>query len=400
MRPVEIRPNIYWVGVNDRTTDLFEGLWPVSDQGVSYNSYLIKDEKTALIDLSKESFTDDFVEQVSKLIDISKLDYIIVNHMEPDHSGALLRIRQLAPNARFVGMGKAISMMKDFYGVDDNVMVVKHEDTLSLGKFTLRFLFTPMVHWPETMITYLVEEEIMFSCDAFGSYGSLDGVLFDDEGKDQLPFYEKEALRYYTNIVAAFSRNTLMAIDKAAVYPFKIIAPSHGLIWRKDPMRIVSLYQQWAKYATEQTEPGVTVLFGTMYRNTERAMEACLQTITNEGVPVEVFNVSTVHPSFILPSLWTKKGVLIACPTYERAMFPAMVHALDIAEIKSVKNKVAGYFGSYAWSGGAQPVFESYAEKLNWEIAGALEFVGCAKPDDIQTIQQIAQQVARKSKEG
>ncbi|HQC64281.1 MAG TPA: FprA family A-type flavoprotein, partial [Anaerolineaceae bacterium] len=155
MRPVEIRPNIYWVGVNDRTTDLFEGLWPVSDQGVSYNSYLIKDEKTALIDLSKESFTDDFVEQVSKLIDISKLDYIIVNHMEPDHSGALLRIRQLAPNARFVGMGKAISMMKDFYGVDDNVMVVKHEDTLSLGKFTLRFLFTPMVHWPETMITYL-----------------------------------------------------------------------------------------------------------------------------------------------------------------------------------------------------------------------------------------------------
>jgi len=316
MRPVEIRPNIYWVGVNDRTTDLFEGLWPVSDQGVSYNSYLIRDEKTALIDLSKESFTDDFVEQVSKLIDISKLDYVIVNHMEPDHSGALLRIRQLAPNATFVGMGKAISMIKDFYCVDDNVMVVKHEDTLNLGKFTLRFLFTPLVHWPETMITYLEEEEIMFCCDAFGSYGTLDGILFDDEAKDQLPFYEKEALRYYTNIVAAFSRNTLMAIDKAAAYPFKIIAPSHGLIWRKDPMRIVSLYQKWAKYATEQTEPGVTVLFGTMYRNTERAMEACLQTIKDEGVPVEVFNVSTVHPSFILPSLWTKKGVLIACPTY------------------------------------------------------------------------------------
>jgi flavorubredoxin len=137
-----------------------------------------------------------------------------------------------------------------------------------------------------------------------------------------------------------------------------------------------------------------------MYRNTERAMEAVLQTITAEGVPVEVYNVADVHPSFILPSLWTKRGVLVACPTYERAMYPNMVHMLDIAEIKHVKNKVAGYFGSYAWSGGAQKVFEGYAEKLDWEVVGALEFIGMATEEDIQAIQQIAQQVAKKSKEG
>jgi flavorubredoxin len=397
MRPIEIRPNIYWVGVNDRSSELFEGLWPIQNQGVTYNAYLIKDEKNALIDLSKEAYTDDFIAQLESLVGLENLNYVITNHMEPDHTGALLRLRECAPNAVFLGMGKAVAMMKDFYGLVDNVAVLKHEDTLSLGKNTLKFLFTPLVHWPETMMTYMVEEKILFSCDAFGSYGCLDGFLFDDEASDR-DYFEREALRYFTNIVAAFSRNVLMAIDKVSPYPIEILAPSHGLVWRKEPERIISLYKKWAAMATEPAEPGVTVLYGSMYRNTERALDFALQAVAEQGVPLEVFNVAVTDPSFILPSLWTKRGLLVACPTYERAMFPPMVHALNIAEIKGVRNKIAGYFGSYAWSGGAKAVFEEFAAKLNWDVVGALEFIGSAKEADIQQIQAISRQIAGRSK--
>ena len=397
MRPIEIRPNIYWVGVNDRSSELFEGLWPIQNQGVTYNAYLIKDEKNALIDLSKEAFTDDFIAQLESLVGLENLNYVITNHMEPDHTGALLRLRECAPNAVFLGMSKAVAMMKDFYGLVDNVAVLKHEDTLSLGKNTLKFLFTPLVHWPETMMTYMVEEKILFSCDAFGSYGCLDGFLFDDEASDR-DYFEREALRYFTNIVAAFSRNVLMAIDKVSPYPIEILAPSHGLVWRKEPERIISLYKKWAAMATEPAEPGVTVLYGSMYRNTERALDFALQAVAEQGVPLEVFNVAVTDPSFILPSLWTKRGLLVACPTYERAMFPPMVHALNIAEIKGVRNKIAGYFGSYAWSGGAKAVFEEFAAKLNWDVVGALEFIGSAKEADIQQIQAISRQIAGRSK--
>mgnify|MGYP002410161439 CR=1 FL=1 len=396
MQPIEIRPDIFWVGVNDRSTELFEGLWPIHDEGVSYNSYLIRDEKTALVDLSKENFTDDFIVQISNLIDLSQLDYVIVNHMEPDHTGTMLRLRQLAPKAVFLGMAKAVDMMRSFYQITDRVQVVKHDETLSLGKFTLRFLFTPLVHWPETMMTYVEEEQLLFSCDGFGSYGALNGGIFDDQVTD-IQFYEEQALRYYSNIVAAFSRNVLRAIDTVSPHPVKIIAPSHGLVWRKDPGRILSLYLQWAKYGQEPAEPGVTVLYGTMYRNTERVMEKALQVLTEMGVPTSVFNVSNVHPSFLLPSLWTKRGVIIACPTYERAMFPAMVNALHIAEIKGVKNKAAAYFGSYAWSGGAREVFEDFAKKLDWQVAGGLEFAGSGDPQSFDHILSLTKEVARLS---
>ncbi|HNY83668.1 MAG TPA: FprA family A-type flavoprotein [Anaerolineaceae bacterium] len=396
MRPVEIRPDIFWVGVNDRSTELFEGLWPIHDIGVSYNSYLIRDEKTALVDLSKETFTEDFIEQVAELVDLNKIDYIIINHMEPDHTGVLQRIRKLVPNAVFVGMGKAIEMMKDFYGVTENVKVVKHEEMLSLGKFTLKFLFTPLLHWPETMMTYVGEEKLIFTCDGFGGFGSLNSSIFDDDYED-LSLYEGEMLRYYTNIVAAFNRNVVLALDKVAPYPIEVIAPSHGIIWRKNPQRPIELYKKWTAYGNGEADPGVTVLYGSMYRNTERAMDQVLEEFAKANVPVEVFNVSGVHPSYMLPSLWSKRGLIVACPTYERAMFPSMVHALDIAEIKKVKNKVAAYFGSYAWSGGAKAVFDGYAERLEWDAVGGLEFVGQSKENDIAQIRELVRAVAQKS---
>lgn len=397
MHPVEIRPGIFWIGINDRSTELFEGLWPILHQGVSYNAYLVKDEKNALIDLSKETFTDDFIQQIREVIDPADIDYVIVNHMEPDHSGALNRIRELAPNAKFLGMSKAIQMINDFYGITENVEVLSTGQTLNLGKHTLQFVYTPLVHWPETMVTYDVGEKVLFSCDAFGSYGALNGAIFDDTCAN-IEYFKVEALRYYTNVIAAFSRHVLSAVDKIKDLPIDVIAPAHGLIWRKEPMTIFNLYKKWATYATEPAEPGVTLLYGSMYRNTEHAMNYAAEAVAGEGVPVEVLNVGTTEVSFILPSLWTKQGVLIAAPTYERTMFPPMKNALSIAELKGVKNKVAGYFGSFAWSGGAKAEFDKFAEQMSWDVLGHVEFVGSAKKENIAAIVDLARSIAQKVK--
>jgi len=398
MHPVEIKPGIYWTGINDRSTSLFEGLWPILHQGVSYNAYIIKDEKNALVDLSKETFSDDFIQQITEIIDPAELDYVIVNHMEPDHSGALTRLRELAPKAKLLGMRKAIDMIRDFYGITDNVEVLSSGQTLSLGSHTLQFVFTPMVHWPETMVTYDIKEKVLFTCDAFGSYGALDGTIFDDTCAD-IHFYETEALRYFTNIVAAFSKHVLSAIEKLKDLPIDIVAPSHGLVWRKDPARIVNLYKKWATYGSQPAEPGVTLLYGSMYRNTEHAMNYAAEAVAKVGVPVDVFDVGVTESSFILPSLWTKQGVLIAAPTYERKMFPPMVNMLSMAALKGVNRKVAGYFGSFAWSGGAKAEFDNFAEQMSWDVLGSVEFVGSAKPDQIQAIVDLATHVALKVKE-
>ena len=269
MPPVEIKPDIYWIGVNDRTTDLFEGLWPITQEGVSYNTYLINDEKKAIVDLTKALKTDEFFDQIDQVTDVSRLDYAIINHIEPDHSGVLRTLRRVVPNVTILGTEKSRVMLESFYGITEGVQVVQDGDTLSLGRHTLRFFSTPFVHWPETMMTYEAIECILFSCDAFGSYGALRGAIFDDECAD-LKFYTQEALRYFVNIVALFSGPVLKAIAKLADVPVSIIAPSHGLIWREKPQLIVDLYRQWAEYATGATEAGVTLIYGSMYGNTER----------------------------------------------------------------------------------------------------------------------------------
>lgn len=394
MKPVEIRPGIYWVGVNDRVTELFEGLWPISQEGISYNSYLIKDEKSALIDLSKEMLSDDYLVQLSEIFDVADLDYIVINHMEPDHSGALKRLRTRAPKAVLLGMPKTVQMLNDFYGITENIERLSNGQELSLGKNTLRFVYTPFVHWPETMMTYMLEQKVLFPCDGFGGYGALDGALFDDTCAD-LAYFETEALRYFTNIVAAFSKAVLGAISKFAEMPIEVVAPSHGLVWRKNPDRIIELYQTWSEYHQNPAERGITALFGTMYRNTEHALNAALEGIASEGVSVRVHDVRKTHISYILPDLWTQRGVLVAAPTYEGGMFPPMQDALLMADRKRVVNKQAVYLGSYAWSGGAQKDFEGLAAKMSWDVLGSLGFIGGPKAMDLVRAHEMGAQLAR-----
>lgn len=393
MPSVRIKSEVFWVGVNDRITDLFEGLWPISNEGVSYNSYLINDEKIAIIDLIKSFKADEYFAQIDELTDISKIDYVIVNHMEPDHSGLLRTLRRISPKVTLIGSERTQKMLGDFFSISDNIQVVKDGDTLSLGKHTLRFYMTPFLHWPETMMTYEPSNRILFSCDAFGGYGAIHGGIFDDQSISP-DFYQKEALRYYVNIVANYSPRVLSAIEKLSSVPIDVVAPSHGLVWRKNAAHIVNLYKRWAEYASGKSEPGVTLIYGSMYGNTEIIMNAVAQGISRVGIPVEIFDAARTHVSYILSSLWTKKGVLIGAPTYEVALFPPMANVLDMAVRKRIKNKIAGYFGSYGWSGGALKEMKQIIEPLKWNLVDTFEFPGSPTKEDIKKAEEFGAQFA------
>jgi flavorubredoxin len=393
MAVIEIKPGIYWIGVDDRTTDLFEGLWPITQEGVSYNTYLIDDEKKVIIDLTKSVKADEFFNHIDEITNISNIDYLVVNHMEPDHSGVLRTLKRIAPKIKILGSEKTKDMLAAFYDIRENVQVIQDGETLSLGKKNLQFFSTPFVHWPETIMTYETTNHILFSCDAFGSYGALGGSIFDDECTN-LDFYKREALRYYANIVAKFSRPVLKAIDKLANVKVDIIAPSHGRVWRKNPQDIVQLYQTWAGYATGKAENGITFIYGSMYGNTELMMNAVAQGIAQSGVPVQIFDVARTHVSYILPSLWSKIGVMVGAPTYEGSLFPPAAAVLQMAAEKGVMHKKAARFGSYGWSGGAQRHFEKIIEPLKWELVDSLEFQGGPTKDDLEKGKEFGRKFA------
>ncbi len=394
MPPISIAPGIFWIGINDRSTDLFEGLWPIEREGVSYNYYLILDEKKVLIDLAKNIKTDEFFSNIAELISPTEIEYVVVNHMEPDHTGTLYTFRQIAPKATIIVSPKGKELLKAFCGITENVKVVEDGETLNLGQRTLRFLHTPFVHWPETMMTYEVNSRILFSCDAFGGYGALRGAIFDDECPN-LEFYKQEALRYYVTVVAKFSGPVLRAIEKLKDLEVDIIAPSHGLIWRKNPSAIIELYRLWASYASSPGEPAVTLIFGSMYGNTEKFMNAVAQGVSKEGIPVEIFDAARVHPAYILPYLWVRRGVIIGAPTYEGDLFPPVAQALEMAALKRVMNKKAAYFGSYGWSGGALKRLKEIIEPLKWELVDSITFTGRASHEELKRGEEFGTKFAR-----
>jgi anaerobic nitric oxide reductase flavorubredoxin len=393
----EIKPGIFWIGVNDRTTDLFEGFWPITQEGVTYNSYLVKGEKTAIIDLSKSIKADEFLAQIEEVTEVSKIDYIVINHMEPDHTGLLRLFRRIAPQAVILGSAKTRDMLRGFFSVTENVRAVTDGETLSLGRPTLKFLSTPFLHWPETIMTYEESQKVLFSCDAFGGYGALRGTIFDDECAHP-DFYEREALRYYANIVANYSSRVLDAIAKMQSLPVKIVAPSHGLVWKSNPQRIVDLYRKWAECASGKTETAVTLLYGSMYGNTERMMNAVAMGISRAGVPLELFDVARTNVSYILPSLWTNAGIMIGAPTYEVKVFPPMAAALTMAVNKRILNRKAAFFGSYGWSGGALREVKKIVEPAKWDLAETLEFIGSPKTEDLKKGEEFGRKFAESIK--
>jgi anaerobic nitric oxide reductase flavorubredoxin len=403
MPAVEIRPGSWWIGVNVRSHDLFEGLWPIP-HGVSLNSYLVRGNKTAVVDLVREwSGTSTlFLHQLeSSGTDPKDIDYIILNHLEPDHTEFLRNLRRMAPQATLLATEKGVELVEHFYGISEGVRAVGDGEELDLGGGRkLIFFHTPFVHWPETMMTYEPATGLLFSCDAFGGFGALKGILFDDQVQavDE-SFYYDEMLRYYANIVANFSRMVLKAIDKLAGIEVSVIAPSHGLVWRTNPQKVIENYIKFANYSSGKAEPGITLLWGSMYGNTKLVTDAVMRGIAREKVPMEVFEVPGVDESYILASVFRNRGVVVGAPTYEAKLFPPMAHVLDSIARKRMINKRAFSYGSYGWSGGAQREFDAIAESLKWERSAALEFRGAPTAEDLRRAEDLAAAFARSIRE-
>lgn len=394
MKPVAIKDDIFWIGVNDTTTRLFEGLWLIEDEGITYNSYLIKDEKNALIDLCKDSTGDLLMENIKACINPEDLDYLVINHMEPDHSGAILQLLKVNPNITLLGSKKTGAMLVDFFDIQQNFRAVQDGETLSLGKHTLRFISTPMVHWPETIMTFEEKEGILFSCDGFGGYGKVSQGIFDDEQSD-LDYFIQESLRYYANIVCAFSKPVLKAAQKLAALPIKMVAPSHGLIWRKDPQKILDLYVQWSGYTDGNAPKEVCLVYASMYGNSARVLPAIQAELEAAGVKYQSFDINQTHISYILPALWSSAGIIVCAPTYEGGLFPGMEFLLEMAEKKRIYDRKAIYVGSYGWGGGAMRFINKQCEALKWDLLGETEFKGKAEPADETKIKALTRKLAQ-----
>ena len=393
MQPIEIKPDIFYVGVNDEKTELFDGLWPIKNEGVAYNSYLIKDNKTAVIELSKDVTTADYFNKLKSVVDPANIDYVVINHMEPDHTGAMEEMRRLNPRVTLVGTEKTKAMLASFYGITENIQVVNEGETINLGKHTLQFYSTPNVHWPETMMTFETSQKVLFSCDGFGGFGKLGDGIFDDTCQ-KLDWYEQEAIRYFSNIVVSFSKPVLMAIAKLANLTIDMVAPSHGLIWRKNPQRIIQLYEKWSGYR-EAAEPGITFLIGSVYHFTEKMALSVEEGMKKTGVKENKFNVSTTNISYMLPSLISLQGVAIGAPTYEGRLYPAMTQALDMAAFKHLSYKKAMYFGSFGWGGGALRQLTEKLETMKWELTDSLEFIGRPTAETLQRGKEMGEKFAR-----
>jgi len=393
---IKISDSIYYVGVNDRDTQLFESLWPL-DRGVSYNSYLILDEKTALIDTVKEWKVTEFFDKIRKLLNGKPLDYLIINHMEPDHSGAIPELLQKFPNLKIVGNRTTFQFIENLYKVEDNFYEIKDGESLSLGKHNLRFYLTPMVHWPETMMTYDETDKILFSGDAFGGFGTLDGGIFDDEVK--IDFFEDEIRRYFSNIVGKFSPMVQRALNKLneANIDIKIIASTHGPIWRKNPDRIYSLYDKWSKYETEE---GVVIAYGSMYGNTEEMADYVARKLAEEGIKkIKIMNVSKTHISYIINEIWRYKGLILGSSTYNQGLFPYMESLVQWLSHTNIKNHVLGIFGTYGWSGGGVSTIVKYNEQMKWPlVAEPVEARLSAKEEDFKKLSELAKAMAKEIK--
>ena len=363
MNQIKLTDNIFYVGVNDRRTDLFENHMELPN-GVSYNSYLIVDEKVALIDPVEAGFIEEYLFKVKSVLQGRKVDYLIINHDEPDHSSSIAAVLREWPEAQAVGNAKTFAPLEAFYGPIENKKVVAEGETLSLGTHTLQFFMVPMVHWPESMVTYEQANGIVFSNDAFGGFGALNGGIFDDQVN--LAFYEDDMRRYYANIVGKMAMQALKAIEKLGGLTIKMIAPSHGLVWRSNPAWVIGKYTQWSKHEGEE---GVVIVYGSMHGNTGVMADIVARGAAEAGIKeVKVYDVAKTEISFIMSDIWKYKGVIIGACAHYANMFPNMnLLTHEINEFKP-KSKCFGIFGGMSWSGGGVKTLAKYAEEGQWNL--------------------------------
>ena len=366
----EITNGIHYVGVNDRHKHIFEGLWPLP-YGVSYNSYIIVDEKIALVDTVEADFFTQYLDNIRSVIGDRPIDYIIVNHMEPDHSGSLALIKKYYPNAKIVGNKKTFGMMQGFYRVgndtDGDTLEVKNGDTLQLGSHTLAFTLVPMVHWPETMVTLDTTANVLFSGDAFGCFGALNGAYIDAEMNCDI--YWDEMLRYYSNIVGKYGTPVQQALKKLAGVKIDYICSTHGPVWHEHIERVVGMYDRLSRY---EGADGLVIAYASMYGNTERAAEVIARAASEAGVKnIIMHDVSRTHHSYIIADIFRYRALILGAPTYNNGLYPQMESLLSELAGRDMKNRLLGWFGSFSWAGKAMKTIGEWNEtRLHFEPVG------------------------------
>lgn len=361
----EIADKVYYVGVNDRQKVLFENMWPLP-YGVSYNSYLIADEKTVLVDTVDVCYADIYLKKIEDALKGRPLDYLIVNHMEPDHSGSIRLLRQQYPNVQIVGNKRTFDMLEGYHGITTGLLEVKDGDILEIGHHKLAFYLAPMVHWPEVMVTYDMTDKILFSADAFGTFGTLDGGVIDTELN--LDHFWEEMRRYYSNIVGKYGNPVQKALQKLSGLDIQTICSTHGPVWTAHIPEVIKIYDELSRY---EGQDGVVIVYGSMYGNTEQMAEAIASSLSAHGVKnIVMHNASKSHSSYIIKDMFKYKAVIIGCPTYCNQLYPEIDSLLQKIEIRELKNRLFGYFGSFSWAGAAVKRLAAFAEKMNWTVVG------------------------------
>lgn len=387
---LKVTDRIFWTGVNDRRKELFENIWPLP-QGVSYNSYLIRDEKCALLDTVETGSDRSYIDWIDSALDGRPLDYLIINHMELDHAGEIEAVVRRYPEVKIVGNSKTFKVLEAYYGITGNLLEVKDGDIVSLGYHKLKFVMTPWVHWPETMMTYDVTDGVLFSGDAFGTFGTLDGCVFDCDVN--FDFYETEMRRYYSNIVGKYSNMVQKAMAKLAGVPVKIICPLHGIVWTKDPQKVIGLYDKWSRYEAEE---GVVIVYASMYGNTAKMADYIAHGIAQKGIRnIRIYDVSKTHISYLLNEIWKYNGVMLGSCAYNGEMFPLMENLTRELLHMGVKKKKLGIFGTYSWNGGGMRCLREFAEGIGWEMPSpAVEILGNPTCDKLALCDELAAAMA------
>ena len=386
----QISERIFYVGVNDDTKTLFEGLWPLP-YGVSYNSYIVADAKIALIDTVEQGFGDEFIANINEVTGDRPLDYLIVNHMEPDHSSLISYVLERYPELMIVANAKTVPMLQGYYGISqDRIQVMKDGDSLDLGSCSLSFHMIPMVHWPETMVTWLAEENTVFSGDAFGTFGAVNEEVVDSEGTFES--FRDEMMRYYSNIVGKYGTPVQSALKKLSGLDIRRVCSTHGPVWERSVPQVVALYDRMSRYEVER---GVCIAYGSMYGNTAAAAEALAEELRRLGVPCAVHDLAgNVNPglglSGALRDVFKYDTIVAASPTYNNGIFPPVETFMKALQARLIKGRRFYALGSYTWAGSSVNLLNSYAESLGFEVlAPGLSFPQAYSPEKCN-VQEIA----------
>lgn len=390
----KVTEDIVWVGCNDRRLNLFENLFPIP-RGVSYNSYLILDEKVTLMDTMDASASAQFKENLEYALGGRSIDYLVVQHMEPDHAANVGELLERYPQMKVVGNAKTIQMIGQFFDAPaaERTVLVKEGDTLNTGKHTLHFVMAPMVHWPEVMVTYDETEKILFSADAFGTFGALNGNIFNDE-VDFEKDWIKDARRYFTNIVGKYGAQVQALLKKAAALDIQMICPLHGPVWRSDLGYFIEKHDKWSRYEPEDRE--VVIIYGSLYGHTEQAANALASRLADKGLShISVYDASSSHISDLIAEIFRASHIVLACPTYNGGIYPPIENLLSDMKALSVQKRTVALIdnGSWAPTAGKQIVKKLEELKDINLLEMQLSVKSALKAGQEEELDQFAQQI-------